>query len=136
MRATAEGIEGRRQFYWLDIGAFTPTPSSETIIKARREAKENKIIIDQISSLRYLRILLRPDMMAKPNEPVKVHIWLSNPVKLLQLTPVKVLWDNPAVIEATIWRKDPNFIFTGDIVLTKDDTGNWSAVATPFQKTI
>lgn len=129
LRSDSTSPQGRRQFYWLDIGTFSGAAGGLLPIKARLDKGSNKIFIDQLP-LRYLRILLRPEMLADPAKPVTV-LMPSNRV----LDPVKISWDNPDVLRSNLARNDPAFLFNGDIVL-KQSGDVWTVSQTSWPKSV
>jgi hypothetical protein len=119
---TRIGKGERSQHYWLDVGQYDYKDVGP-IIKVRIDRNLSRITVYEAK--RYLRILLRPGMVANDNKIV-----LQTPQSKRGFV-VPVNWNNPAVIVDTLGRNDPNLIFTADIILEQDAIGKWTVSSTP-----
>lgn len=111
---------GRTQNYWLDIGKYTRDEVGD-IIEVSIERDFNTINV--LSAKKYLRLLLRDGML-----DLKWSVFVK--IGGQSLT-VSVNTDNLAVVQDTIWRCDPNLIFTADVILTQGSNGVWTGTSTP-----
>lgn len=101
------------QNYWLDVSG-QPVGDVGSLIEARIDKETSTIYVT--SAGKYLRILLRPEMVRDMSK-VKVQVNIGGQVQTLG--PYNLGW-NQAVINQTLARNDPNLIFSSDIVMTLD----------------